>query len=203
MYARSSRHRKEIYAAPLSLLARAGEMFSAVLIWLRQAARALAALFLFATLLPLVLGLVLGIPTAQVLALISSTVVLQANAAFVGVGMGMHPAAVLVIMTLVEVGSVLAIYFICDAFAMQSARVRNMLRRTEEKMQKVPLLEKYGAVTLIVLPAMPIVGLYSSAVIGWILQWDRGLSLLFITIGWVAVTVFLILVALGFVHVLT
>ncbi|MCK8518582.1 small multi-drug export protein [Methanoculleus sp. 7T] len=178
-------------------------MFSAVLIWLRQAARALAALFLFATLLPLVLGLVLGIPTAQVLALISSTVVLQANAAFVGVGMGMHPAAVLVIMTLVEVGSVLAIYFICDAFAMQSARVRNMLRRTEEKMQKVPLLEKYGAVTLIVLPAMPIVGLYSSAVIGWILQWDRGLSLLFITIGWVAVTVFLILVALGFVHVLT
>ena len=52
----------------------------------------------------------------------------------------------------------------------------------------------------IILQAMPIVGLYSSTVIGWILRWDRGLSLLFITIGWVAVTVFLILVALGFVH---
>ncbi|MCK9276850.1 MAG: hypothetical protein M0P22_02030 [Methanoculleus sp.] len=54
----------------------------------------------------------------------------------------------------------------------------------------------------IILPAMPVVGLYSSAVIGWILRWDRALSLLFITIGWVAVTVFLILVALGFVRVL-
>ncbi|MCE5338773.1 MAG: hypothetical protein LLF90_08830 [Methanomicrobiaceae archaeon] len=54
----------------------------------------------------------------------------------------------------------------------------------------------------IILQAVPIVGLYSSAVIDWILRWDRGLSLLFITIGWVAVTVFLILVALGFVRVL-
>jgi len=176
---------------------------SALFIWLRQAIKALAALFLFATLLPLALGLALGIPAAQVLALISSTIVLQANAAFVGVGMGMHPAAVLVIMTLVEVGSVLAILFICDAFAIQSVRVRDMLERTEEKMQRVPYLAKYGAITLIVLPAMPIVGLYSSAVIGWILQWDRRLSLLFITIGWVAVTAFLLLVALGFVRVLT
>ncbi|MDD3372268.1 MAG: small multi-drug export protein [Methanoculleus bourgensis] len=175
---------------------------SALFIWLRQAIKALAALFLFATLLPLALGLALGIPTAQVFGLISSTIVLQANAAFVGVGMGMHPAAVLMIMTLVEVGTVLAILFVCDAFAIQSVRVRDMLRRTEEKMQRVPYLAKYGAITLIILPAMPVVGLYSSAVIGWILRWDRGLSLLFITIGWVAVTVSLILVALGFVRVL-
>ena len=96
---------------------------SAMLIRLRQAVRAV--LFLFATLLPVVLGPVPGIPTVQVLGPISSTIILQ---------------------------------------------------------------------------AMPIVGLYSSTVIGWILRWDRGLSLLFITIGWVAVTVFLILVALGFVH---
>jgi len=173
---------------------------SALFIWIRQAIKALAALFVFATLLPLALGLALGIPTAQVFGLISSTIVLQANAAFVGVGMGIHPAAVLAIMTLVEVGTVLAIYFICDAFAIQSVRVRNLLERTEKKMQKVPLLARYGAIALVVLPAMPVVGLYSSAVIGWILRWDRALSLLFITIGWVAVTVFLILVALGFVH---
>ncbi len=174
-----------------------------VLIWLRQAVKALAALLIPAILLPLVLGLVLGISSARVLGLISSTIVLQANAAFVGVGMGIHPAAVLLIMTLVEIGVVLAIYSICDAFALQSARVRGVLERTEEKIQRVPFLARYGAVILIVLPAMPIIGLYSSTVISWILGWDRMLSLIFITIGWVAVTTFLLSVALGFVHLLT
>jgi len=58
-------------------------------------------------------------------------------------------------------------------------------------------------VTLVILPVMPIIGLYSSAVISWILRWDRLQSLIFITIGWVAVAVFLLFVALGFVHVLT
>ncbi len=175
---------------------------SGLLIWLRQAAKALATLVLLAMLLPLVLGLIFGIPTAQVFGLISSTFILQANAAFVGVGMGIHPAAVLVIMALVEIGAVLAIYLICDAFASQSVRVRGILERTEEKMQKVPLLARYGAVTLIVLPVMPVIGLYSSAVISWIFGWDRLQSLIFITIGWVAVTVFLLFVALGFVHLL-
>lgn len=174
-----------------------------MLIWFRQAARALAALALFAVLLPLALGLALGIPAARVFGLVSSTIVLQANAAFVGVGMGIHPAAVLLIMTFVEFGTVLAILLICDAFALQSARVRGVLERTEEKIQKVPFLAKYGVVILIVLPAMPVVGLYSSTVISWILGWDRRLSLLFITIGWVAVTTFLILFALGFVHLFT
>ena len=60
---------------------------SALFIWIRQAIKALAALFVFATLLPLALGLALGIPTAQVFGLISSTIVLQAIAAFGGVGM--------------------------------------------------------------------------------------------------------------------
>lgn len=174
--------------------------FSAVQIWLHQAAKALTALVLFAVLLPLVLGFFLGIPMARVFGLISSTFVLQSNAAFVGVGMGIHPIAILVIMTLVEIGAVLAIYLICDAFALQSARVRDILRRTEEKMQKVPFLAKYGAVTLVVLPAMPVIGLYSSSVISWILRWDRMQSLLFITIGWVAVTTFLLSIALGVVH---
>jgi len=48
---------------------------------------------------------------------------------------------------------------------------------------------------------MPIIGLYSSTVISWVLGWNRVLSLIFITIGWVAVTAFLLLVALGFVQV--
>lgn len=119
----------------------------------------------------------------QVFGLISSTIILQANTAFVGAGMGIHPAAVLVFMTLVEVGAVLAIHLIYDAFALQSVKVRNMLERTEETVQGVPLLARSGVVTLVVLPMMPIIGLYSSAVISWVLRWDRLQSLIFITIG--------------------
>ncbi|WP_342771200.1 hypothetical protein [Methanoculleus sp. UBA416] len=174
---------------------------SVVFTWFRYAAKAVATGFLFTTLLPLIFGLTLGIPTAQVLGLIASTVILQANAAFVGVGMGIHPAAILTIMTLVEVGAVLALYFVCDAFAFQSARVGNLLKRTEEKMKGVPLLARYGAVTLLILPVVPPFGLYSSVVIGWVLQWDRRLSFVFITIGWIGVATFLIFIALGFVSV--
>jgi len=88
---RPGEHEKEIYAARSPCLQRRDMFLSALFIWIRQAIKALAALFVFATLLPLALGLALGIPTAQVFGLISSTIVLQANAAFVGVGMGMHP----------------------------------------------------------------------------------------------------------------
>lgn len=169
-------------------------------IWFRQAVKALIAALLFFVILPLALGSASGIPTAQVFALVSSTAVLQSNAVFVGVGMGMHPAGILAIMTLVEVGAVLAILFACDAFAHSSIRVRSILERTEVRMQKVPLLTKYGAVTLIVLPTLLVVGLYSSVVICWILRWDRIQSLFFITIGWLAVTVFLMAVSLGLVR---
>lgn len=177
-------------------------ILSGTIIWLRQAARALSFAVVFTTLLPLLLGFALGIPSALVLGLVSSTFILQANAAFVGLGMGLHPVVVLVVMTLVQVGAVLAILFICDAFAMQSERVQGLLRRTEEKMQKMPYLGRYGAATLIILPAMPIIGLYSSALIGWILRWDRRWSLFFITLGWVLVTVFLMLTALGVVNMI-
>lgn len=65
--------------------------------------------------------------------------------------MGINPVAVLAFMTPVGIGTVLAVYFACDAFAMQAIRVRNLPKRTEEKMRKVPPF-----------------GLYSSVVIGWI-----------------------------------
>ncbi len=170
---------------------------SRVITWLRQAAKALAVAFLFTTLLPLILGSALGISFGRVLSLVSSTIILQANAAFVGLGMGLAPLVVLVIMTLVEIGMVLAIFYICDAFALTSERVRDLLERTEKKMEKMTILSKFGAATLIVLPAVPFLGLYSSAVIGWILQWDRRLSLLFITIGWILITTVLLLLSLG------
>lgn len=167
----------------------------------RKGFRAIAIAFVVATLIPVTLGLLFSVPTARVLSLIASTLLLQANAAFVGLGLGLNPVFVLVVMTFVEIGIVLAIYEILDTFAEQSERVRRFTKSTEEKMKRYPILSRYGAVTLIVLPTLPVIGLYSSVVIGWLLRWNKLQSIFFVTLGWVLVTAFLLLVALGFVRV--
>jgi len=175
---------------------------SRVIDGIRRGFRAIAIAFVVATLIPVVLGLLLSVPVGRVLGLIVSTLLLQANAAFVGLSLDLDPAFVLVVMTFVEIGIVLAIYEILDAFAEQSERVKRFTKSTEEKMKRYPILHKYGAVTLIVLPMLPVIGLYSSVVIGWLLRWNKLHSVFFVTLGWVLVTGFLLLVALGFVRVI-
>lgn len=168
---------------------------------IRKGFRAIAIAFVVATLIPVLLGLLLSVPTGRVLSLIVSTLLFQANAAFVGVGFGLNPIFILVVMTFVEFGIVLSIYEILDVFAEQSERVQRFTKNTEEKMARYPILHRYGAVTLIVLPALPVIGLYSSVVIGWLLRWNKLQSLFFVTLGWVIITGFLLLVALGLVRV--
>ncbi len=168
---------------------------------IRKGFRAIAIAFVVATLIPILLALALSVPTARVLSLIVATLLLQANAAFVGVGFGLNPLFILVVMTLTELGIVLAIYEILDVFAETSERVQSFTKSTEAKMKKYPVLHRYGAATLIVLPALPVIGLYSSVVIGWLLRWNKLQSLFFVTLGWILVTGFLLLVALGFVRV--
>ena len=168
---------------------------------IRKGFRAIAVAFVFATLIPVLLGLLFSVPTGRVFSLIVSTLLLQANAAFIGLSLGLNPIFILVVMVFVELGIVLAIYEILDVFAEQSERVRRFTKSTEEKMARYPILHKYGAVTLIVLPALPVIGLYSSVVIGWLLRWNKLQSIFFVTLGWILVTVFLLLVALGFVRV--
>jgi uncharacterized membrane protein len=173
-----------------------------ILRWIRQALRAIAIIFVFSTLIPLLLGYVLAIPSGKILGLIGSTFLLQANAAFVGVSLGLHPVLVLVIMIFVELGAVLGIFELCDAFAENSTRVARFLSSTEEKMKKMTYLSRYGVVALAILPAMPIIGLYSSVVVAWILRWNRLVSVFFITLGWIGATVFVLLIALGFVQLI-
>jgi uncharacterized membrane protein len=172
---------------------------SGVITWLRQAAWALALILVLSVLLPLLFGNAAGIPSGQVLALVGSTLILQANGAFAGAGLGMEPWEILVIMILVELGAVLGILAICDTFALTSQRVRNFLEKTEKSMQKYPWVSKYGAASLLILPALPILGLYASVVIGWILRWNRVQSVLFITIGWIGAVIFILLLAFGFI----
>jgi hypothetical protein len=163
---------------------------------IRRAVRALAYGITLSIIMPVLLGLALGIPTSNILALVGWTSVLQANGVFVGLGLGLEPLVVLVVMIFVELGLVLAIYEVLRAFE-ESERVKRFVHKAETAIQKYPILSKYGSVTLVILPAMPIVGLYSSVPIGWLFRWKKSHCVFFITLGWVLVVVSLMVLILG------
>jgi hypothetical protein len=168
---------------------------------IRKGFRAIAIAFVLATLIPLLLGIALSVPTGRVLSLIVSTLLLQANAAFVGLGFGLNPLFVLVVMTFVELGIVLAIYEILDTFAEQSERVQRFTKNTEEKMAKYPILHKYGRPRSSSFPCSrdrPLLQRrhrVASAL-------EQGSVGLLRHVGWVLITGFLLLAALGFLQVI-
>jgi uncharacterized membrane protein len=163
---------------------------------IRKAARALVYGFSLTTAIPLLLGYLLHVPAAGILTLIGSTLVLQANGLFIGLGIGLDPLFVLVTMIFVELGAVLAIYEILEAFE-ESERVKRFVAKADAAIKKYPILSRYGAATLMILPAMPIVGLYSSVAVGWLFRWNKALCIFFITLGWILVVVFLMFLSLG------
>jgi uncharacterized membrane protein len=163
---------------------------------IRRATRALVYGITLSTIIPLLMALALNIPVGSILTLIGSTFILQANGVWVGTGLGLDPVVILVVMIFVELGAVLAIYEILRAFE-ESERVKRFVEKAEKAIKKYPILSKYGAVTLMILPAMPIVGLYSSVPIGWLFRWKKSSCVFFITLGWILVVGFLLLLALG------
>ena len=163
---------------------------------IRKATKALAYGFTLSTAIPLLLGYSLNVPPASILTLIGSTLLLQANGVFVGLGMGLDPLFVLVVMIFVELGAVLAIYEILEAFE-EAEKVQRFIQKAEVAINKYPILSKYGAVTLMILPAMPIVGLYTSVPIGWLFRWNKVLCIFFISLGWILVVLFLMFLSLG------
>jgi hypothetical protein len=90
--------------------------------------------------LPLLLGLILGVSPYMVFALIISTLALQAAAALVGLGFRLHPATILLLMTSVAIGCMYGIYELCDLFAEYSPRIMKWLQKIDERTLKVPLM---------------------------------------------------------------
>lgn len=95
--------------------------------------------------LPLIIGFILGIPSGKILALIASTLALQATASPVGVGLGLPPEIILAVMICFALGMVMGIYEILDTMALTSPSVKGWLDRTEQKMSKLKKFHKYGA----------------------------------------------------------
>lgn len=169
--------------------------------WSSRAIKTIAVIVFFSYMVPLILGTVIGIPAGTIFALISSTFILQATAAVVAATRELNPAYVLVAMTSVALGAVLAIFEICDSFAAVSERVQQWIQKTEQRLQKIPRLMKYGAISLIFISWIPGLGLYSSAVIAWLFRWNRIQSIFYILLGWVLASLGIMLAAMGIVRI--
>jgi hypothetical protein len=150
-------------------------------------------------------GLVLIIPCAAAflfsqsipatLAVITSTFIIEYGAAPVGIGLGLHPAFVLLILTSVALGITLFLFDLFDTLGLHSERVARFLARSEEKVKQSTLISKYGICSLV--PCVLTLGLYVCPPLSWALAWRRDQSILLIMGGFITVSVILILATLG------
>ncbi len=133
---------------------------------------------------PLAIGMMVGIPISTGFLLISSTLTLQGAVGMVGIGLGMNPVHILLITTSIAIGCMYGIYEACDLFAQSSPRISGWLKKVENRTKNATYLTRYGPVMLIPIIWIPGISLFGSPVVGWVFRWNRWLSILCMTIGW-------------------
>ncbi|MDN7012158.1 hypothetical protein FGW20_03680 [Methanoculleus sp. FWC-SCC3] len=163
-------------------------------------ARAVAFVLLFLLAIPFIIGSAFGVSPTAVLALIGSTLLLQAAAAVVGLSLGLHPAAVLLFLTSVAAAALIGILEICDQFAERSRMVQGFLSKIDARTGSIDYLKRYGALMLIPVIWTPGIALYGTPVVAWVFQYPRAVSLLCMLAGWMIAVLVVIAAATGFVR---
>ena len=162
---------------------------------LKKLSKALLLFIGIAVVLPLLIGAVIGVSSAEILAMVTSTLLLQAAAPPVGMAMGLSPAVILVIMGCFAVGMVMAIFEICDGLSASSEKVRNWIDKVSKISDKHPVIKKYGAISCCFIAWIPGIGLYGTPVIAWVFKWKRLPSLIFTVSGFLIAAFFVLFFA--------
>lgn len=147
-------------------------------------ARAAGFMVFFLLVLPLLLGLASGMRPPGTLTLIASTLLLQAAAAVVGMGLGLHPAAVLIFLTSVAAAVMVGILELCDLFAGHSPRMQGFLAKINTETGRINALRRYGVLMLIPVIWIPGIALYGAPVVAWLFQYPRIPAILCMIAGW-------------------
>lgn len=147
--------------------------------------------------LPLVTGFFYQIPLAEILGLVTSILILQPVAIVVGLGLGMDPLPIMLIMLSFGMSVIIGLTGVCDLFAERSEWLRNHITKIEAITQKSAMLKKYGIYTLIPFIWVPGVGLYGCVLIAWLFRWRGVKTVAVIFSGWILATVLVLLTSLG------
>jgi uncharacterized membrane protein len=162
---------------------------------LARAAGAAAKLAVLAGLLPLLPALISGRPLAAVIALISSTLVIEYGAGAVGIGLGLPPPYVLFVLLCIALGVTVFLFDLFDLAGEQSRRVGAFLAWSRRRAAASRLLSRYGMYGLV--PLVITLGFYVCPPVAWVLGWDRRRSVLLIMTGYAIASVATVLVTMG------
>lgn len=167
----------------------------AIPLYIRQFIGAIVKCVSLVLLIPCAAAFLFSQSIPATLAVITSTLIIEYGAAPIGIGLGLHPAFVLLVLTSVALGITLCMFDIFDTLGMHSERVARFLARSEEKAKQYPYLSRYGIYGLV--PCVLTLGLYVCPPLSWALAWRRDRSILLIMGGFIGISVILILLTLG------
>jgi len=163
--------------------------------YIRPVIGAIAKCVGFVLLLPCAAAFLFSQSIPATLAVITSTLIIEYGAAPIGIGLGLHPVFVLMVLTSVALGITLCMFDIFDTVGRHSERVARFLARSEEKAKQYTYLSRYGIYGLV--PCVLTLGLYVCPPLSWALAWHRNRSILLIMGGFIGISVILILITLG------
>jgi len=163
-------------------------------------AGAIMKLLLIAIALPILPAIVFNEPYTPVLALVTSTFVIEYGAAPIGIGMGLNPFFVLFTLICIAVGVTLFLFDIFDMMGEHSERVARFLDSAGTRAKKSKILSKYGIYGLV--PCVMTLGFYACPPIVWVFGWRRDLSILMIMTGYISVSVVTVLISTGIFNLL-
>jgi len=147
--------------------------------------------------IPVAIGLSYRISLWNMLGLVGSVLILQPMAVIVGLGLGIPPVPIMLIMISFGISIVFGLFTICDTFAERSAWLRKHLDSVQAIARKSSLFQRYGIITFIPFIWIPGVGLYGCVLLAWLFNWRgiKGVSV--IMTGWILSTLLVLGASLG------
>ncbi len=151
---------------------------------------------------PLIIGAYYQVDPAEILGLVGSILILQPFAVVIGLGLGINPISLLLIMGSFGISVIFVLSGICDVFAEHSELLRTHLKKIETITQKSEMVKKYGMYSLIPFIWVPGIGLYGCVLVAWLFRWRGVRSVAVIFAGWMLATVLVMLASLGIMEII-
>jgi uncharacterized membrane protein len=145
------------------------------------------ALYLFTgiVLIPVVIGFMYRISLWHMLGLVGSVLILQPMAVIVGVGLGIPPVPIMLIMCSFGISVICGLFAVCDTFAERSAWLRRNIDSVQAIAQRSSLFQRYGILCLMPFIWIPGIGLYGCALLAWLFHWRGARGVGVIMAGWI------------------
>ncbi len=163
--------------------------------YIRQLSGAIVKCVVLVVIIPVAVAFLLSQSLPATLALITSTLIIEYGAAPIGIGLGLHPAYVLFVLTSVALGITLFLFDLFDTLGRHSERVARFLERSEEKTKQFTYISRYGIYGLV--PCVLTLGFYVCPLLSWALSWRRDYSIILTMGGFIVISIILICITLG------